>query len=274
MPASRLLGKRIAEEKAVKKIAVLLLLLLPIPLVVAQKKYKPWTTWSEKDAQKILDDSPWGQTQIDTDLSEMFYSPTSQSGGGGGAMGGRGGAAPSTSTTGSGTDEGRDTRGAYNRAVALNLRIRFLTALPIRQAFARTILLRQQSPSAGLEKQLMEFVERDFGDWIVVAVNYDSTDQRLSGPALQMFGSATSGTLKNATYLETKDGRRNFLADYQPPSNDGLGAKFFFARTVEGESFIRANSGDVRFYSEVGKKLKLNMRFKIADFMYDGALQF
>ena len=47
----------------------------------AQKKYKPWTEWTEKDAQKILDDSPWGQTQTDTDTSEMFYSPTTQGGG-------------------------------------------------------------------------------------------------------------------------------------------------------------------------------------------------
>src|SRR6266436_7316922 len=35
-----------------------------------------WTGWSHKDAEKILNDSPWGQTQTDTNTSEMVYSPT------------------------------------------------------------------------------------------------------------------------------------------------------------------------------------------------------
>src|SRR5262249_43866948 len=35
-----------------------------------------WIGWSEKDAEKILNDSPWGRTQSDTNTSEMVYSPT------------------------------------------------------------------------------------------------------------------------------------------------------------------------------------------------------
>ena len=29
------------------------------------QKTKPWTEWSEKEAAKILNDSPWGQTQTE-----------------------------------------------------------------------------------------------------------------------------------------------------------------------------------------------------------------
>ncbi|MFN0124701.1 MAG: hypothetical protein ACKV2V_29715, partial [Blastocatellia bacterium] len=55
-------------------IAIAILFLLTAG-AIAQKKYKPWTEWSEKDAQKMLNDSPWGQTQADTNTSEMFYNP-------------------------------------------------------------------------------------------------------------------------------------------------------------------------------------------------------
>src|SRR6266576_7260716 len=42
----------------------------------AQEKDKAWSQWSKKDAEKMLNDSPWAQTQTDTDTSQMFFSPT------------------------------------------------------------------------------------------------------------------------------------------------------------------------------------------------------
>jgi len=43
--------------------------------IFAQKQ-KPWTEWSKKEAEKTLNESPWGQTQTETDTSQMTYSPT------------------------------------------------------------------------------------------------------------------------------------------------------------------------------------------------------
>ena len=96
--------------------------------VEAQKKLKPWTEWTLKDAEKVLDDSAWGQIQRESNTSEMFYSPNGNS-----------------------TD--RNARGATNQAVTVNFRIRLLSAKPIRQAFARSILLQQKAPNAQLEAQ-------------------------------------------------------------------------------------------------------------------------
>lgn len=220
---------------------------------VAQKKPKPWTQWSLKEAQKILEDSAWAQTQVISDISEMFYLP------------------------GRGTGEvaaNRDVRGALNQATDLNLYIRFLSAKPIRQAFARVIQLERGQLSEQLAKSLQDFIERSFEDAIVVAVTYESKDRRFSGPAMQAFGSATIGTLKNKTYLELKDGTRQFLADYQPPTDDGLGAKFLFHRIIDGRPFIKADTGEVRFYCELSREITLNMRYKVKDFMYNGFLEF
>lgn len=243
-------------------IAALAIVLLMAGAASAQK-LKPWGEWSQKDAQKILDDSAWGRTQTETDASQMFFSPTSD-----------------PNRTGSRTtsnDSSRLSQGATNQAVPLNFRIRFFTAKPIRQAFARTIALKQATVTKELTAQLTAWSDAHTDDWIIVAVAYDSTDQRYSGPVMQAFGSATAETIKNSTYLERKDGKRVFASDYQAPGADGAGAKFVFSRTLDGQPFLNAESGEVRFYSEfqtAKPPFKLDMRFKVADMMFDGKLEY
>jgi hypothetical protein len=222
--------------------------------VAAQKKLKPWTEWSLKEAQKMLDDSAWGQTQAETNTSEMFYNPTTGSG--------------------RGTSSDRTSQGATNQAVNVNFRIRFLSAKPIRQAFARSIILQQKPPNAQLEEQLKAFAEQKSSEWVLVAVNFDSTDQRFTNTAMQTFNALNTGVLQNKTYLESKDGKRVFLKEYRAPIADGMGAKFVFPRMVDGQPFATPDSGYLRFYSELTKDLKLNMRFKIAEMMYDGQLEY
>jgi len=91
---------------------------------------------------------------------------------------------------------------------------------------------------------------------------------------MQEINSAVANTLKNNTYLERNDGKRLFLMDYRAPINDGLGAKFVFPRGVDGKPFITAEAGEVRFFAEVGARVKLNQRFKISDMIYEGRLEF
>lgn len=91
---------------------------------------------------------------------------------------------------------------------------------------------------------------------------------------MQIFNSVNTGVLKNNTYLETKDGKRVFLQEYIAPINDGMGAKFVFPRTVGEEPFVSPDGGFLRFYCEMAKDLKLNMRFKISDMTYDGKLEY
>jgi hypothetical protein len=246
-----------------KTLSLFLLLTMVATLAWAQKKLKPWNEWNEKEVLKMLNDSPWGQTQSDANISEMFYRPTA--GGGGGAT------RPLDAPSGVGADNSsRSTQGALNQAVALNYRIRLLSARPIRQAIAR----RTEMSNPKLAEQLKAFAEQTTDKWIVVAVDFDSTDRRFSGQAMQLFGAANAAGLKNSTYLEVKNGKRIFLDQYLPPGNDGMGAKFVFPRMTENEPFVTEASGYLRFYSEVSKEIKLNMRFKISDMMYDGKLEF
>jgi hypothetical protein len=227
---------------------------------LAQKTSKPWTDWSEKDAHKILNDSPWGKTQVDADLAEMFYQPT----------------AP---TIGDSTRRRDGTlvntqAGSVNQAMYVKLYVRFLSARPVRQAFVRLMQLQSPSSDPAVAERLGRFANSDSPDWIFVAVAFESKDKRFSTPIMQLFNSRTTGSLKNSTYLERKDGKRLFLSEYSAPGNDGLGAKFSFPRIVNGEPFLTENSGEVRFYSEVADKLTLNIRFDVTAMKYDGRLEY
>ena len=239
---------------------ILGLLLISFPMVQtgsAQDKSKPWPEWSKNEALRILNDSPWGQTQVQTDTSEMFFRPQAD-----------------PNLFPNAADPNRDRTGATNQATSVKYRIRFLSAKPIRLAFARLISVEQKREDTTVTAYLRDFVERSFDRWIAITVNYESADQRFSGDALQAFSNATSESLKNKTYLERKDGKRLFLHAYYPPSSDGLGAKFIFHRIVDEVPFLNRESGEVRFVSEMSKTLRLEKRFKVSEMMYNGKLEY
>lgn len=240
-----------------KKCILLYLILSFTSLVaVAQKQTKPYQEWSEKEVNKLLDNSPWAKTQIETDTSEMFFRPDGMTAGG-----------PVTSGQ-------RSAAGASNQAVSTNYRIRFLTARPIREALARKILLAQKNQNPDLALQLSNFVEATSSNYIVVSVDFDTKDPRYRNIPAQAFAAAVLATIKSRTYLDRNDGKRVFLLDYRPPSGDNLGAKFIFPRYVDEKPFLTPDFSQVRFYSEVSSSVKLDVKFKIADMQYNGNLEY
>jgi hypothetical protein len=242
-----------------------LALALTLITATAQEKGKAWSEWSKKDAEKMLNDSPWAQTQTDTDTSQMFFSPTNDP-----RISGR-----TTSTTGSRIEEG-----ATNQAVNVKFHVRFFSARPIRQALVRLMEL-QQKPSAEQAAKLTNFAEMQSPDSVIVTVAFESNDQRFLGGAMQAFNSATTGTLKNAAYLERNDGKRLFLEEYVPPGKDGFGARFIFLRELDGQPFVTPDTKEIRFYAEFPKAksadangMKIDRRFKTADMMYQGQVEY
>jgi len=253
--------KILEAQKRMKKLSFSILLLITVIVFTtsAQKKSKPWQEWSRKEAEAVLNESAWGKTQTETDISELFWRPQG---------------APDPRSGASNADPLRDERGgATNQATPVKFRIRFLSAKPIRQAFARVIALDQPTEDPKVKMYMNDFVERKFDQWIAVTVGVESRDQRFSAPALKALTSATTASLKNITYLERSDGKRLFLHMYQPPSADGLGAKYIFERIVDERPFLKPDDNEVRFVSEIGK-VKLDMRFKVAQMLYDEKLEY
>ena len=241
---------------------VLMLLLLAVvaaETVIGQKQEKPWKEWSKNDAERILNDSPWAHFQVDTDLSEMFFQPTTDAR----TSGGR---APNASS--------RLEQGATNQATSLKYGIRFFSARPVRRAFIRMIQLQQKNIEPDVVARMNNFAEFTSDDAIIIAVTIEGTDKRSLGKAMQIIESAATGTLKNSTYLERNDGKRVFLEQYTPPGRDGFGARFIFPRMVDERPFLSTDFNDVRFVAEFGTMIKLNMRFKVTDMMLDGKLEY
>lgn len=237
---------------------LLVVLLAPFAIDASQKEKKLWSEWTQKEAEKILNDSPWGQIQNETDTSELFFQPTADPR-----------TAPQTPNS-----EGRLAQGATNQSGNLKYGIRFFSARPVRQAFIRMIQLKQKDLTPDVTDRMKNFAEMPATDSIIIAVTIEGTDKRSLGHVMQLFNSAVTGTLKNTTYLERNDGKRQFLEEYVPPGRDGFGARFIFLRTMNEELFLTPQVSDVRFFSELGSAVKLNMRFKVAGMMMDGKLEY
>lgn len=240
---------------------VLALLFLSLAIagnVAAQKEEKSWKKWSEKEAEKILSNSAWSQVQVDTDTSEMFFSPTSDP----------------TRGRSTANDGARLEGGATNQATNVKFGVRFFSARPVRRAFVRMIQLRQKDLTSDVIERMNSFAELPANDSIIIAVTIEGSDQRSLGKVMQLVNSAATGTLKNKTYLERNDGKRLFLEEYVPPGKDGFGARFIFPRIVDERPFITEETVDVRFVSDFESKIKLNTKFKVASMMIDGKLEY
>jgi len=230
-------------------------------LALAQKD-KPWTEWTKKDVDKTLNDSAWGQTQTEGGSA----SSSTQS--------------AVTSTMGSRNEErnlssaSRQNETGETKPVAyVKYHVRFLSAKPVRAAFARQVLLSRPAPDEALTTQLQGFIDRDFSEYIVVSVGVEVGDQKMAGPIMQAFNSATAEALQKTVYLERKDGKKHFLMDYRPPVEDGMGAKFVFKRVVDGQPFLSENDS-VRFVAQLNEKMKLDTRYKLSNMLFDGKLEY
>ena len=231
------------------------LLVLGLATAMAQKADQQWADWSKKEAQKMLDDSPWGHIQTETDTREMMFSPTAGAG---------------TSSVNS----ARSVSGANNQAINVTYHVRFFSARPIREALAREMELENGNLKGDQLTRLHNWAEIKSSDSIIVTVLFDSPDGRYTGPAIQDFGSATTATLKNDCYLQRSDGKQLFLQEYVPPGKDGFGGRFIFSRDVDGQPFINDKSSEIRFYVKFPDLAKIDRRFKVADMMYQGQLEY
>lgn len=224
------------------------------------QKQKPWTEWSKKDVEKTLSDSAWAQTQTEGEQHQSSESSSAITEV----------AAPRAANRAlNRTAESGETK----PSTLVKYHVRFLSAKPVRAAFARMVQLSKAQADEALTAQLQAFVDRDFADYIVVSVGVEVGDQRTAGPVMRAFSMATTEALQKTVYLERKDGKKLYLMEYRAPVEDGMGAKFVFPRKLEGQPFLTENDS-VRFVAQLSEKMKLNTKYKLSDMLYDGKLEY
>src|SRR5262249_16918992 len=123
---------------------LMFVLLAPFTTDANQKEKKSWSEWTQKEAEKILNDSAWGQIQNDTNTTEMFFQPTAD---------------PRLAGSRTPNSEGRLSEGATNQATNLKYGIRFFSARPVRQAFVRLIQLKQKDLTPDVIERMKNFAE-------------------------------------------------------------------------------------------------------------------
>jgi hypothetical protein len=104
---------------------------------------------------------------------------------------------------------------------------------------------------------------------------------------------AATENFKNAVYLERKDGKRLYITECVPPSKDVFGARLKCPRTIDGQPFVTSDSGVIRFHAEYqakasetsakgtagssrseSVKFKIDVKFKVAEMIYNGELEY
>ena len=227
-----------------KQFTLTFIILVILAVTALAQKEKTWSEWTKDDVTKMLDKSPWGHVITNTDASNLMV------------------------TMGvSQTDQG-----PTNQAISWNYRVRFFSAKPIRQAFARKLLM--DNPALK-PQQLENFVNGDYSDSIVIAVAFDSTDRRYLAEREKAFNQSTTELLAKTVYLELKGGQRVPLAEYSPPTKDGTGAKFVFPRSVNGKPYITDDKDVIHFVANMGDNgVGFEYRFKLSEMMYDGKLEY
>jgi hypothetical protein len=160
--------------------------------------------------------------------------------------------------------------------------IRFLSARPVREAYARIQQLNHGYDNMPLdEKHRFEDaqsgnLDMDVSRWIVVSIGYRCNDPNEESSLRRFFQSETAKTLKNKVYLSTSAFPQLELSEYFPPREESVGAKFVFPREVEGVPVITKSSENVtlELLEFAGAKSRLRATFAVKPMIVGGELIF
>ena len=240
-----------------------LLVLVPAFTLLAMQKRGLWTAWTEQEAAKILNDSGWSQTLTEIEPTVLRL---------------------------------------VKNDVRMNLRVRFLSAKPIRQALFRFSELNPEKILPTTIEDARRLLDSEFDQSIVVAVTYDGGSGCLITPVAYALRSGNSDSMKKSAYLEVDGGKRVYAQSFQPLGVQLFGARFTFPRDLAGRPIIDPEANTITFYAQFPTvdlsvsrvclqysqyksgedrtllerlhNLTINMRFKVAKFMYEGVLEY
>ena len=160
--------------------------------------------------------------------------------------------------------------------------IRFLSARPVREAYARV-----QQINHGYDRMSAEQKHRfetaqafnlnlDVSRWIVVSVSFRSNDPNEESSVRRFFQSETVKTLKNKVYLSTTACPQLELSAYFPPREESVGAKFVFPREVNGVPVLTKDCENItlEMLGFTGADSRLRATFSVKPMMVGGELIF
>jgi hypothetical protein len=222
---------------------------------------KPYTEWSDKEVQKMANNSPWshpfdipmsgptptGGTAAGNSGVDPGNAPPISEGGGGGRGGGRGGGGGGGGAAAPGGGDGGGGR-------SVTLVARWQSAMPIKQAFVRMKFGAEAATSADAKKLL----ETEEPAYVLV----------LSGnlrPFLRGKPEGLKQTIQDVTSLSVKGKSPLKLEDLQVSPSQIV---FLFAKSAP----ISLDDKEVEFSTKLADVV-LKYKFKLKDMVYNGKLE-
>jgi len=230
-----------------------LLLLFGCVLVAADFWQKPYTEWSDKDAAKMMNNSPWAKS-----ASVAMSGP-----GGAGAPppmpaggGGFGGGAPGGPQGGGGSEFGPGAPGSG--PPSFDVVARWQSALPIREAFVRLKFGAEADKSAEAKKVL----EQQEKPYEIV----------LSGPMGAFLGGKPEDSAKALSEVSvlssTRTGATKAVQIEVGKPGKTMDVVFVFPRTMP----FTVEDKEVEFTTKLGASV-LKYKFKLKDMVLNGKLE-
>jgi hypothetical protein len=216
-----------------------LLLLFALTLFAADFwQNKPFTEWSDKDVQKMLNASPWAKrTAVETGPPRIV----DPSGGGGRGRGNAGALG----------DGGNGSEVPDTAPPSIPVVIRWQTALPMKQALARI----RFGAEAGTSDEARKFIERQDSNYVI----------GLSGlpPGI------AAGDVKEKTTLAVKGKSPLQPMEVQFAPRERFTDVFMtFPRTAP----FTLDDKEVEFSSKIGP-LSIRYKFRLKDMVFNGKLE-
>jgi hypothetical protein len=207
---------------------------------------EPFFKWSQDKAVQILNSSPWARQETFTQI---------------------------VSGQGSGRSGEKE---IYN-----TFYVRFLSARPIREAYARIQQIyygydrMNREEQARFEKDQQPGIEMmRTSEWIVVSVAFRSNDPNEESNVRRFFQTETVKTLKTKAFLSTPTCSQVEVRAYFPPREESVGAKFIFPRIVDGIPVVTEDCDTVTFelLDVPGANPNLQSTFSVKSMVVDGKI--
>jgi hypothetical protein len=156
--------------------------------------------------------------------------------------------------------------------------VRFLSARPIREAYARVQQIQHgyedltEEQKKRFDQILQPGLDMNVDRWLVVAVSFRSNDPAEESTVRRFLQSQTRETLKTLAFLSTPENPQIELAAYYPPREESVGAKFIFPRSLDGSPIVDTNTEQITFelLDVPGANPRLRATFFTKEMVSDG----
>ena len=219
-------------SRAVKSLCLISIFLFA-GVVVAKDFWETtaFVQWSQKDCQKMLDDSPW--------VKELAL--VSAFGGGGGAA----------------TD---------SQAPYIKYKIQLRSAAPVRQAIVRQRQIEEKYDSLpddkkqAFDQSVESFLLGPGSEFVVVQVSFSTNNRDYLRDLNRHWETQTTELLRNSVFLSVPKGEKVPLARFVPGASVSQEFQFVFPREVNGREILKP--GD--------KAIQLEFAYPVVGSLGDG----